>query len=484
MMKLWQKSKKLRQYLDFNSLQLRLTLGIVALSSFGLGSLTFWTGWRMQEIIVSSHEHSIESLAKRLPQDIVLYSEMMSVPNSIKKAIDNLATDRVFIWVKTPQGKILSKTFKSEDRQKNEALLNLEEMPLVVSSKKSSGHYWVICSSKLEVKKADWGKLYIAQDITEEQLMFDKLLKNIVIVSLFLIAGLAIVIAFYIKQSLRPLQTLSQLTQAISVDKLDRKKINLENAPSEIQELSQTFAEMLGRISQAWDDRRQLANNISHELRTPLTIVSGYIQSILKRGNNLTEMQKEALTIAASEAERTVQLLQDLLDLARLDNGRMSFQFEKVTAAEIVKEVAEMAEQYSDRQITINCDTNKNAKIAVDVNRCKQILLNLIDNAVKYSPDDRPISIEVQSTETRVLIQVCDRGIGIPLAQQARIFEPFYRVDEARSRDVGGVGLGLSIVKTLVEGMNGLLSVRSELDRGSTFIVSFPRIDRSNKSIK
>jgi signal transduction histidine kinase len=478
-MKLWQKSQKLRQSLDFNSLQLRLTLGIVALSSFGLGSLTFWTGWRMQEIIVSSHKYNIESLAKRLPQDIILYSEMMPVPNAIKKAIDNLANDRVFIWVETPQGRILSETFKSSDRQKNEALLQLKEMPLVVSFSKYGGHYWVICSSKLEVKKADWGSLYIAQNITEEQLMFDKLLENIIIVSLFLITSLAIAIAFYIRKSLRPLQTLSQLTQAISIDKLDRKKINLENAPSEIKELSQTFAEMLGRISQAWDDRRQLVNNISHELRTPLTIVSGYIQSVLKRSNNLTEMQKEALTIAASEADRTVQLLQDLLDLARLDNGRMSFQLEKVTAAEIVTEVAEMAEKYSDRQIIINCDTSKNAKIAVDINRCKQILLNLIDNAVKYSPDDQPIIIEIISTEARVSIQVCDQGIGIPLAQQARIFEPFYRVDEARSRDVGGVGLGLSIVKTLVEGMNGLLSVRSELDRGSTFIVSFPRIDRN-----
>jgi signal transduction histidine kinase len=112
-------------------------------------------------------------------------------------------------------------------------------------------------------------------------------------------------------------------------------------------------------------------------------------------------------------------------------------------------------------------------EIEVDANRLKQVLLNLIDNAVKYSEPTTPVTIRIERQNNLVEIEVCDRGVGIELAKQGRIFERFYRIDEARNRS-GGTGLGLSIVKTLVEGMGGNISLRSQLGKGSTFIVSFP----------
>ena len=130
-----------------------------------------------------------------------------------------------------------------------------------------------------------------------------------------------------------------------------------------------------------------------------------------------------------------------------------------------------MAAKYSDRTITIESTTYP-IEIKTDYNRLKQVLLNLIDNAVKYSAAGTPIVLKLDQFHDKVVIQVCDHGYGIPLQHQARIFERFYRVDESRSPATGGSGLGLSIVKTLVEGMKGNVTVQSKLDEGSIFTIS------------
>ncbi|MGD1918340.1 MAG: sensor histidine kinase [Pleurocapsa sp.] len=131
-----------------------------------------------------------------------------------------------------------------------------------------------------------------------------------------------------------------------------------------------------------------------------------------------------------------------------------------------------MAKQYSNRAIKIDLESEIVA-IKADSHRLKQVLLNLIDNAVKYSEPETPVTLKLIRKNNFAAIQVCDRGVGIPLPQQGRIFERFFRVDESRNR-AGGTGLGLSIVKTLVEGMGGNISVRSQLNEGSTFTISFP----------
>ncbi len=139
---------------------------------------------------------------------------------------------------------------------------------------------------------------------------------------------------------------------------------------------------------------------------------------------------------------------------------------------ELVEEVAEMAMKFSGRLIqAIAAET---IVAMADRDRLKQVLINLIDNAVKYSEADQVIELIATRAEQQAMIQVCDRGTGIPLQDQSRIFERFYRVDEARTRSTGGHGLGLAIVKTLVEGMGGSISLRSKLNEGSVFTISLP----------
>jgi signal transduction histidine kinase len=166
-------------------------------------------------------------------------------------------------------------------------------------------------------------------------------------------------------------------------------------------------------------------------------------------------------------------MLQDLLDLARADNGNLHFHWEQIILNDLVSEIGSMAEQFTNREIVVEDQAGK-VEVKADRNRLKQVLLNLIDNAVKYSEPEQPITLKLQDDSEQAIVQVCDRGCGIPLQHQTRIFERFYRVDEARSRSTGGAGLGLSIVKTLVEGMGGSVAVGSKLDEGSIFTVTLP----------
>nr|WP_175586623.1 HAMP domain-containing sensor histidine kinase [Nostoc sp. UIC 10630] len=429
----------------------------------------------MQQILVDSHKYNIEQIAKRLPQDVQIYSEMMQPKTGLQKAINNLANTNILLWLKSPDNKILVKsaTLDLVSDTKVAELMSLTKMPIKPQVYKLNESYFVLCGSSVQVQDKLLGELFVVKDITREQKMFLGMVQSLTIISVLAIFILTAAIAFYIQRSLQPLRQLNQMASVISAEDLGQSQLSVENAPSEVKELAQTLTMLLSRLSQSWKQEREFVSNVSHELRTPLTIVHGYLQSVLRRQNNLTQTQQEALETAASEAERTIRLLQDLLDLARADNGYLYFQMKSYVLNDLVEEVVMMAKKYSDRIIKIESKVDQ-IEVKVDYSRLKQVLLNLIDNAIKYSEADTPIAFKLNQLEDRAIIEVCDRGYGIPLQQQARIFERFYRVDESRSHTTGGCGLGLSIVKTLVEGMGGSVSVQSKLGEGSTFTISLP----------
>ncbi|NER21300.1 MAG: HAMP domain-containing histidine kinase [Symploca sp. SIO1C2] len=459
--------------LNPRSLRARLTVGIAVVAAVGMGSLAIWISWKMQDILVVNHKQNIKYIDQRLPQEVEIYSDMMSVEEGMQKAINNLTINNTLLWIRDTDGFVAAQSAELKASRELKYLKSLSDMPLTPKVSEVKGGYWILCGSPLMVSGEKMGTLYIAQDITEDQVMFMSMIRSLGIASLLTIGGLTVAIAFYIQRSLQPLQRMGQLTKNISADDLGEAHIHLDNAPSELKELAQTFDEMLVRLHESWEQQRQFVSNVSHELRTPLTVVSGYLQSTLRRGSNLTQPQREALEIAGSEADRTIQLLQDLLDLARVDSGHLHFNLEPLVLNELVQEIAEMARQYSNREIQVE-SPNSEIEVKADTNRLKQVLLNLIDNAVKYSDSGQPVTLKLDSAGGWGRIQVCDRGNGIPLQHQARIFERFYRVDDARARSTGGCGLGLSIVQTLVEGMGGRVTVRSQLGKGSVFSVTLP----------
>ncbi|MDJ0845227.1 sensor histidine kinase [Crocosphaera sp.] len=462
----------LKQLFHLTSLRVRLTLGIAAMSILGLSGVVMWISWQMQSILVVTHKNNTRYIAERFPSDVEIYSDMVSLQEGTQRAIDNLSDSQTLLWVKTPQGNIWAQSQELKMGMRGSNLVSLTDIPPQPDLQRVNNRYWLLCSTKLVVKGVHLGDFYIAQDITKDQTMFLRVMRSLLMISVMATIFMMIAIAWYIQTSLTPLKRMSRMTENISPETLGNVQIQLENAPSEVKELAQTLQTTLTRLSEAWEHQRQLVSNVSHELRTPLTVVSGYLQSTLRRGTNLTDIQREALTTASSEAERTVQLLQDLLDLARAENGGMYFHLETIVLNELLSEILGMVDQYP---IPVEiCLPEQLIKVKGDKNRLKQVFLNLIDNGVKYSHSPEPIVLKLSQEKQQAKIEVCDRGVGIPLADQTRIFERFYRVDEARSRNVGGTGLGLSIVKTLVEGMGGTIKVISQPHQGTTFTMLFP----------
>ena len=249
----------------------------------------------------------------------------------------------------------------------------------------------------------------------------------------------------------------------------DKNVIDMSDFSSQIPKTTASEASAkkpMVSLTEVQNQQRQLIGNFSHELRTPLTLVYGYMQSIQRRNDNLTDLQKNALEIAMFEMQHTIQLLQESLDLARLDSYAICLRREPVLLRGLVSNAIACSPQSKLREIIVESEET-NISVLADADRLKQVLLKLIDNAVKYS--DAAITIRLENLGDDVAISICDRGCGIDLQDQLNIFNPFYRVDRSRNRDTGGAGLGLAIAKVLVDAMGGTLNVYSQVGEGSIF---------------
>jgi heavy metal sensor kinase len=460
--------------LSTTSLQFRLTLEVVALSVVGLCSLALWSGWRMEKILISAHKQNLEFIAARFPEYLELYSDIGGVENGLEQTIAKVATPGLLVWAKDPNGKVLATSATLDDSPETMARsLALVEVPPVPKIFQFGTRYVVLCANPVSIKGKTIAKIYLSQDITEDQRQLNAGLWGLLGASAFAIAVLVGAIAHRIHRALQPLAHMSQVAGAISADDLSAAKLELTQAPDEILGLATAFNEMLTRLSGSWEQQRQFVGNVSHELRTPLTVIIGYLQSLLRHSHNFSAHQQEALETTVSEAERTARMLQELLDLARADSGQLHFRLEPVFLNTFVTEIAQMSEKVSQRKVLVLA-TPEDAIALADHDRLEQVLINLIDNAVKYSEAPQPVELILKVQGQQAIIQVRDRGIGIPFQHQKRIFERFYRVDEARNRSREGTGLGLAIVKSLVEGMNGRITLRSQPDEGSVFTIALP----------
>lgn len=461
---------------DPGCIQFRLTAGMVLASILGFGGMTAWSNIRMQQILIQGHKENAMEVAERFGQDVAWMDETLPSTMALEKVINYRSTPDTAIWIRSPEGEMIAKsdTLTMGSWQKNGLAEDVLELPAdkKLASVGIQGRQLIVCISPLEVNGNLLGDLFIIDDITQNQRSFSTVTQDLTLASIFVIGLSAIVIAIYVRQSLKPLRKMNELAADVSPDNLADAHLEFDQAPTELRDLAQAFNMMLGRLSAAWDQQRRFVSDVSHELRTPLTLVHGYLQSTLRRCNTLTEPQREGLEIAATEADRTIRLLQDLLDLARADGGHMRFHIERVPIKELIIETIEMCRYSSDR---VQADIQTAGIDArADRNRLKQVLINLVDNAVKYSEPNTTVTVRLTLEGEWAVIQICDRGRGIPMADLAQIFEPFYRVDEDRSRATGGTGLGLSIVKTLVEGMRGKIKVQSKPGEGSIFTVSLP----------
>ncbi len=223
------------------------------------------------------------------------------------------------------------------------------------------------------------------------------------------------------------------------------------------------------RIRRLENMRTDFVANVSHELRTPLTSIKGFIETLLDGGIENREITKRFLTIMYQETDRLNRLISDLLDLSQMESRQTEINRTKVFMAPLVEEVRQtLQERLAEKNMSISVELGP-TPVWADEDRIREVLFNLIDNAIKYSTSGGNIKVREVNRGDMQEFMVCDTGIGIPKESAARIFERFYRVDKARSREIGGTGLGLSIVKHAIERHDGKVWVESEPGKGSCF---------------
>ena len=235
----------------------------------------------------------------------------------------------------------------------------------------------------------------------------------------------------------------------------------------------------VSEIHRLEDIRRDFVANVSHELRTPLTAIRGFAETL--RGSEVSaEQRRQFLDVILRHADRLTALIEDLLELSRIEGGTREVALEPTDAAALARGVMQDLKPRLDaRRLRGELRSGSAPRALADRRALEQVLLNLLDNAIKYSEPGGKIEIAVSGSPAGVRIDVIDTGIGIPEADRARIFERFYRVEKARSRDLGGTALGLAIVKHLVQAQDGEVFVSSREGHGSTFSVRLPAAPES-----
>jgi heavy metal sensor kinase len=296
----------------------------------------------------------------------------------------------------------------------------------------------------------------------------------------YLVLGLAamVVIAvgggyFLIRRALAPVDRISSSAEHITLHNL-KERLPIAQTGDELERLSLSLNHMIARLEDAFQQTRRFTADASHELRTPLTIMRGELESIVEGAGATPDVQATAASIL-EEVQRLARIVEGLFAISRLDAGEAQAEWHQFDLAGLATGTAEqMCLLAEDKGISITSNAPQKVIVNGDRARMKQVVVNLLDNAIKYTPEGGDIRLSVVTRDDKAVLEIADSGIGIPAEAQPHIFERFFRVDAARSRDMGGAGLGLSIVKSICTAHGGRVQFQSSEGKGSRFKVELP----------
>jgi two-component system, OmpR family, sensor kinase len=274
-------------------------------------------------------------------------------------------------------------------------------------------------------------------------------------------------------RSLAPVRSMAAQAKRIT-DRNLRNGLDAGAASEEFRVLADSFNELLARLDRSFATMRRFVADASHELRTPLAIIRGEADVALAADRPAAEY-KESIAIIQDEARRLSRLVDDLLNLARVDADSVKLQIEPFYLDDLVSECCRSLQPLANAKgVTLGCQCPQDVMFSGDQELLRRLMLNLLENAIRYTPVAGRVWVDLEVDDAALRIKVSDTGIGIPPEAAPHVFERFYRVDSARSREQGGFGLGLSIVKWIAESHHGTVELTSQPGAGSTFTVRLP----------
>ena len=474
--------KSIRTKIVFIMIMLILLLMTVVLAFLIIGVQSFYTNdFYKQMETVFSNKAAVSSLrnaadeenaADRLKQVLSAYEGQLGI---------NTGT-RNFYILDGKTGAVLTSSAPDEDAGIEITANIVKALQGETSYKGSSGTDFMDVAVPI-VSESGAGRFVVyiidnkqtAQDLNAE--IFTLILEAVLI-------GFAISVVLSVILSgtmLSPIRGMTAAASAMAGGDFSAK-IAVESG-DEIGVLSDTFNDMgsqlentLEQLKTAEKLRRDFVANVSHELRTPITSIRSYAETLEATPDLPKETEKEFLNVIINESDRMTKIVQDLLELSRFDSGHLQLELDSVSIERSLRDVyAAIALEAKKRGHTFNLELEwRMPKIKGDKSRIEQVLMNIISNAVKYTPDGGLIDIFGGTKKGRVWVSVSDNGVGIPQEDISHVFDRFYRVDKARSRESGGTGLGLSIAKEIVSRHGGEIVIKSEPGRGTEVTIYLP----------
>ncbi len=482
--------------MHFRSLRFKLTLWYVLILGILLISFSTFLYFTLSKSLHRDVDNKLRSLAELIASESSSPLSKFGF-GSIEQALEtsmNLKPIGKFIQVLDESGKIGPKS----DNLKNvqlpislNALRNASKGLITYETNRSIGNTPLRIITFPVVENNHVTKIVqIASSLEEVE---DAL--NTLFIILIITVPLALMVAilggeFLAHKALKPVDHITQTARMITSQNLNQR-IDPPKVKDEISRLAETFNEMISRLDQSFRQIKQFSSDASHELKTPLTILKGEVEVTLRK-ERTTQEYRQTLKSNLEEINRMSQIVEDLLLLSKADTGQIRLNKEDIDLTEILNEVvAQMDLLARSKRLNLSASNHhQNIHILGDALRIRELFINLIENGIKYTEEGGSIHVTVQKEyppsvrnqsdlvegegEKFVKIIVSDSGIGIAEEDRERIFNRFFRVDKARSREQGGSGLGLSICKWIVEAHQGEIKVESELGKGSSFIVTLP----------
>jgi heavy metal sensor kinase len=293
--------------------------------------------------------------------------------------------------------------------------------------------------------------------------------------------GLPLIVAIAIgggyllmRGALRPVDEIRQKAAQITSRNLS-ERLPVVHTGDELERLATDLNHMIERLEESFHQINRFSADASHELRTPLTVLQGELEAIAQKGQTLPEDVRDTIGSALEETQRLAKIVESLLTISRLEAGEARVQPVRLDIAELARTTADhMKLLAEEKHISMTCDGTDPVEVEADPSRLKQVVVNLLDNAIKYTPERGVVSVSVTQRNGNAVLEVSDSGLGISANDLPHVFERFYRADKARSRQMGGTGLGLSIVRSICLAHGGQVTVDSTEGRGSLFRVELP----------
>jgi len=344
---------------------------------------------------------------------------------------------------------------------------------------KDTGYLWLTIEKPFKYKVKGFsaditGVIYLHTPVPEIQKARISVFRFFMISVSAAVLICIILVYIFSRRITKPLKQINNAARVISGGEF-RKRLNIKTR-DEIGELAKSFNQMGAALQNLEEMRRGFIANVSHELRTPMTSIRGFVEGILD-GTIPAKKQEEYLTIVRDETDRLSRLVDDLLDLAKMEAGELNFSFISLNINELIRRcIIKFENHIVGKSIQIEaCFEDEEVYVNADVDAIERVLFNLLHNAIKFTPEKGKITINTLSKKEKVLVSIEDNGAGINGDEIDLIWERFYKSDKSRSRDKTGTGLGLAIVRNIINEHNQEIWVESELGKGTKFTFSLDR---------